>query len=323
MPDNFDGVVGGPGGSDLVDVDNDDALDLVLFDHFICTFQVFRGTGTGTFVSPPLVSPVGPGSCGEAQVNENGRRTRSGAFLDVDGDGKLDAVLPNNGAKQLLVFRQQAGTFVAAAPIPMPNDCVPTQVVAADLGSTADNELIVACGFNQTGDQRTVVVEHSDVLFVPHLITPDIPLTDFVVLDVDRDGRLDLVATGENGFGKGVRVFHNDNNFAFSSSIINDLVGGRIAATNAGDGQLGIGVIGGTAFQRATFGNRGSSLQLSSSTGPVVTRYAAPGFVEADNFPGVDYIAAADGNLYIELATACDDGNNVDGDGCSSLCVTE
>jgi cysteine-rich repeat protein len=314
MPDNLSDMpvaqIGGVGGSEIVDVDNDGALDLALFDHFNCTFQIFRGNGAGAFAASTAVSPATPfdstgGSvCGEFTPGPDGRRTHLGAFFDVNLDGRLDVVLPSSLGHLWVALQGATGQFsvnAETAPVAMPARYIPNQVIAADVGDGP--ALVVAChkSFPEDTTERLVVLRPDGLGgFDTHEVTPDVALNDLVVVDMNDDGLPDLVGTGPAPV---TRVLVNDQDFSFvtAGSFAN---GGRIAASKDGR-QLGIGVAGGAdAFLRVVVGSGGASLTPSAS-GPAVTDYAAPGFVDADGVAGDEYISAADNTVFVARSNTC------------------
>jgi cysteine-rich repeat protein len=308
MPDALlDPVVGGVGGSEVLDVDDDGVLDLVLFDQFNCTFQVFRGTGAGAFTAP-FQSPalaVGTGVCGDGDVSANSRRTQLGAFLDVNRDGRLDAVMPASDGALRVVFQQQGGQFET-----IPNQltigvgnarCTPQQVIAADLTGIGQSSLVVSCRMVLDTEQQILIVLEQDMNgFTRHELPVDAHLTDLIAADLNGDGLDDLIGTGTKVGGQRVtRLLRNNGNFVFTTSASHDGNGDRVAVNDEGTA-LGLGVVGGTAFLRVAIGAGATSLTPQSSSGPVVTSYATPAFVDADGIPGSEYISAADGTVFIE-----------------------
>lgn len=308
MPDALtDPVVGGVGGSEVIDVDGDTTLDLVLFDQFNCTFQVFRGTGAGAFIAPPIQSPalsIGSSVCGNGDVSASSQRTHLGALFDVDRDGLLDAVLPSSDGALRVVFQQAGGQF-ATNPALLTLDvgntrCTPQQVIAADVIGTGQPSLVVACTMVlETEQQLLIVLAQTAAGFVPHQVPVDAQLTDLLVADVNGDGFNDLIGTGTRTGQKVTRVLRNDRNFAFTTVASLNGNGDRLAINDERTA-LGLGIVGGTAFLRVAIGGLPFSLTPASSSGPVVTDYAAPAFVDADGLAGTEYISAADGRVFIE-----------------------
>ncbi|WP_353357216.1 S8 family serine peptidase [Intrasporangium sp. DVR] len=189
---------------------------------------VFPGTASGTF--------------GAAMTYATTERSeaRGAVLADVDGDERLDVVVPTGIGVQ--VFRQQAeGTL--AAPELIASTAGAASVVAADFDLDGDTDLIYDDSAEQTllnrqadgsydrsvvapasawslgvgdvdGDGRPDLVTNQDGILVTNLNkatgwvskTYDVPASDLTVADVTADGRDDVTVTSGGNIDARVRV---------------------------------------------------------------------------------------------------------------------
>jgi hypothetical protein len=160
-----------------------------------------------------------------AQQSRLYRNSRNGTFVDVtsaaglatqfgpalgvstadfDGDGWLDLYVANDGEENQLWINQRDGTFVNRALLagvalgPSGEAKAGMGVDAADFDDDGDEDLVVT---NLTGEGMDLYVNDGHATFVNNgaaggIAHRSLPYTGFGVgwLDVDNDGRLDLLA---------------------------------------------------------------------------------------------------------------------------------
>lgn len=179
----------------------------------------FLNEGGGTFTSVGTV-PVGSGGMSDIFVYPP-------TFVDLNGDGKLDLVLqwsPVLAGTPIVsvLLNSGSGTFSSplqlAVPYP-PNigeSCLSYQTGSGDLNGDGKQDLILAlCDANGNSDAITFLGNGdgtfaSPLFFAlptpPNVIIPILP--NFIVQDVDLDGKLDLVfGSGRLALGNGDGTF--------------------------------------------------------------------------------------------------------------------
>jgi len=174
----------------LGDMNGDGALDLVTANAgradfgFENSLSVLLGDGRGWFV-PAQGSPF-----------KIGRMPASLVTADLDGDHDLDVVTTNEASHDLsIVLGDGRGRATAAAPVPLAGQ----GMIPGDLDGDGDADIVV------TTDDATrlrVLLGDGHGGFVP---APDPPLAlghqawSLRIADMDRDGRMDVVAAGAPG----------------------------------------------------------------------------------------------------------------------------
>ena len=165
----------------LGDLDRDGILDAVLDDTGNSVLKAFHGVGDGTF-GPPTVSPLPNGSgCSTADV----------ALADINGDGKLDAVVATDDCGQVDVLFGNGALSFSGTSLTMGTR--PDRVVIADFNNDGKPDLAASDLAN-----GTVVVRLQDPstpgAFLAPVTYPAIAgAGDLAAYDVDQDGDLDLL----------------------------------------------------------------------------------------------------------------------------------
>ena len=172
------------------------------------------------------------------------------AWGDVDGDGDLDLALlggDTSGTFFTRVFRNDAGTFVdLSAPL------LPMAVGAlawGDVDGDGDLDLVTA-GLASTGGSATrVYLNTGGALADSGLVLPGVSFCALALGDVDGDGDLDLVFSGNSSGLALTRVYRNDGGvFTDSGARPIDLQQGALALGDYDhDGDLDLAICGQTA----------------------------------------------------------------------------
>jgi hypothetical protein len=204
----------------FVDIDRDGWLDLFV-GHYLTwnpglNTPCYGSSGRRQYCAPEVY---------RAQQSRLYRNSRNGTFTDVtsaaglatqfgpalgvstadfDGDGWLDIYVANDGEENQLWINQRDGTFVDRALLagvalgPAGQAKAGMGVDAADFDEDGDEDLVVT---NLTGEGMDLYVNDGHATFVnggaaAGITHRSLPYTGFGVgwLDIDNDGRLDLLA---------------------------------------------------------------------------------------------------------------------------------
>ena len=180
------------------------------------------------------------------------------ATADFDGDGWLDMYVANDGEENQLWLNQRNGTFVNRALLagvalgPSGEAKAGMGVDAADVDDDGDEDLVVT---NLTGEGMDLYINDGRATFVNNAAAAGIahrslPYTGFGVgwLDVDNDGRLDLLAV--NGAVQVQDSNHGARNLGQRPQLFHNVGGGRFddATTEGGPALSGINTSRGAAF---------------------------------------------------------------------------
>ena len=193
----------------IADLDGDGKPDLVTANVYANAISIYQNVGINGVLTPasfaaPVVFAVGSGSDDPVGV----------AVADVDGDGKLDLVVPDRNNNQLAIFRNistggMLTTNSFAAPIFLAVAGDPRWVVVRDLDGDGRPELITANASGTLSILRNIGTAGSLTTnsFAPHL---DLILAgssqNLAVGDLDGDGKPDLAVADSSGF---ISLFRN------------------------------------------------------------------------------------------------------------------
>ncbi|MFO1161401.1 MAG: cadherin-like domain-containing protein [Reyranellaceae bacterium] len=188
----------GSNGVVIADVNGDTKPDLVATSPGTNALLVFQGRGDGTFQSPSSYS--------------TGAFPNTAAAADLNGDGKIDLVSANYmGASVSVLLGNGDGTFKAQTAYAAlgPNTFA---VAVGDLNGDGRPDL-VASNYSGSGDSLSVLLGNGDGTFQEQVAyNTGLWPTAVSVVDVDGDGKRDLVAANYNGnvsvlLGKGDGTF--------------------------------------------------------------------------------------------------------------------
>ena len=123
------------------DIDGDGKPDIIVANSGSNTISVFHNTATSGSISSSSFSP---------KVDfATGTTPESVAIADMDGDGKVDILVSNEGSGNLSIFRNMAtsgtisGSSLAAA-VSLTSDLFPLGVVVDDLDGDTKPDIVVA-----------------------------------------------------------------------------------------------------------------------------------------------------------------------------------
>ena len=186
------------------DVDGDNKLDIVVANHDTNNVGVLLNTGNGTFTNQttyPTTSDMAP---------------RSVITADINGDNKLDIIVPNSGWDNIGVYLNTAnGMFVSRIHYPTGYGSSPRSLVAVDLNGDSTLDIIVA---NHGTDNVAVLLNMGgNLIFTSQTIYS----TGFnsgpqsvLIADVNNDNKWDIIVANEGS--NSVGVFLNIGNGSFT-----------------------------------------------------------------------------------------------------------
>jgi hypothetical protein len=272
----------------VADLNGDGKLDLVVINRYsaVSNVAILLGNGNGTFQVPSL-------------INTGAYDSVFGLVVDVNGDGKLDIIVANDGSAFLNVLLGNGnGTFQPSTNVAV--SLYNISVAAADLNGDGKLDLVAAQDY--INGFISVVFGNGNGTFQPAVTYPVGSRPSQVeIADFNSDGKSDL-AVGNGGssnigllLGNGNGTFQPAVNFAAIAGA------GRFAVGDFNkDGNLDIAAAGGTNGNVA-------SIILGTGTGS---------FQSALNFPvGTTpfYVATKDfnGDGLLDLAVVNGDDNTV------------
>ena len=275
----------GPIGIAIQDMDGDGKPDLL-----IANFS----DGTGNTVSVLRNTSTAAGAIAfAAKVDFTaGTGAHGVAAGDIDGDGKPDLVVANNGSlagngNTVSVLRNTStsGNFAFAPKVDFTTGSGPRGVVLGDLDGDGKLDVLTS-NFGNSGNGNTLSALRNtstsgNLSFAPKVdLTANLGSLDVVIGDIDGDGKLDAVVNnfGTAGDGTTVSAFHNTSTVgAISFAAKVDFT------TGAGPHGLTIGDIDNDSWPDLAVTNYGSgsgaTISLLHNLNGTSTTVAAPNVV--------------------------------------------
>jgi hypothetical protein len=181
------------------DINNDGIIDLAVTAYNSNTIKVFRGTGTGSFVSV---------------ANVNANNPNDVAIGDINSDGNADLIFVEDLNNSLVIYvGNGAGAFFYGISYNVGSN--QTSLIVEDLNGDGFKD-IATCYTNKLA----VLINQGTGLFnTPLSFTGDNAPSAISCADLNGDGRKDLVVANDGGFN--IRVYLNNGlSSIFSSSSI-------------------------------------------------------------------------------------------------------
>lgn len=300
----------------LHDIDGDGRLDAIATvpTNFSRARKIYwwRGNGDGTFADPYRTVTCGPGPIGLV-------------VGDFTGDGFPDLVTADGDfygtgtTVSLMVHNGQSGNQVAfAAPRPFTVGDNVQRVAAADLDGDGDLDLVV--GRAHAAGNAVLLNTGSGFaapVYYEHAPGAQNPGAAVALVDVDRDGRADLVASATTSNNGVVAVRRNNGNGTFASAVLYNLMAYSWTLSSIASGDLnGDGwpdLIGTTPSGRAVDGfhvllSNGSGGFLAGAYYPAAKQTVDASVFDAEGDGDVDVVTVANDSSVLTVHSNLGDG---------------
>ena len=216
------------GGMAFADVDGDGDADLMISGNETPILKLYLNDGFGVF----SLSPTG---------TFTGIYYGSMKFADVDGDEDLDFVvtgLYNNVLQSRLYTNDGAGNFTIVAGTPFVG-VYRSSIDFADIDDDNDQDLLITGNSSGSGTYASRIYINDGTGTFTEAATqpfPDVEDCSVAFADVDNDGDMDAMITGDRNVGPDEStLFENDGNGNFSEVFGTPFVGVNNSAIAFGD----------------------------------------------------------------------------------------
>lgn len=287
----------GPNASNVVaaDFNGDGNVDLAVSnapDAYTGTIQIFLGKGDGTFTEGTTVTGVTPSTLYMAMY-----------AADFNGDGKLDIAITTGSTVSVLLGNGD-GTFGSPVTYNLAGSIqgYPQTVVAADFNQDGHPDLAVG-EFDGT---VSILLGNGDGTFKTAVGYPGGggQVTYLVWMDVNGDGKLDLIAANPDTSGFSFLFGNGDGSFQGPMEYVGGANDGYLAVAPAGNGYpLQILAIDEITNQLVLAGITSTGISASPQMYPVPKQPigVAAADLNGDQLPDM---IAADGNVSVLLRTS-------------------
>jgi hypothetical protein len=269
------------------DVNGDGKSDIIVANYLAYNVGILLNTGNGTFAAQVTYStgfnsyPI------------------SVAAADVNGDGKADIIVANQGPDNVGVLLN-TGNGMFAAQVIYSTDYIPYSVAAADVNGDGKADIIVA---NEGSNNVGVLLNTGNGTFAAQVTyASGSGSTSVAAVDVNGDGKADIIVA--NDVSSNVGVLLNTGNGTFAAQVTYSTGSGPFSMAAAdvnGDGKADIIVA------NEVSSNVGVLLNTGNGTFAAQVTYST-GF---NSYPNSVAAADVNGDGKADIIVANNDASNV------------
>ena len=288
-------------------------------------FGVFLNNGSGTFLAESTIAI--------------GAAPNNAVAADLDGDGDIDVVTTNRADDSVSVLLNN-GTGTFAAQVVYGVGDFPFNLDDADFDEDGDIDIVTA---NGGSDNFSVLLNNGDGSFAAAMnYASTIQPYGATAVDLNGDGFPDIALSSGDTSGANVAIHLNNGDGTFAANV--NYPGGNAmhmihSADLDADGDMDLATSDGNDATISIYLNNGNGIfpfrqAYSTPTSGIASLHLA----DIDQNGSLDFLATGFTYLKVHLNTipplvcgngllqapeTCDDGNVLDGDGCSSVCLIE